>query len=301
MNANGNQNQLAFLSDEISGLVEEVGGSVFSVDARRKFPASGFAFTEDLIVTADHVIEREDGIRVANGGDSIPAVLIGRDPHHDLALLKVEGGSCKPLPFVSDLPKVGSLTIALARPGRNIQASFGMLSSIGDWPVSRKVQNNQAILRAEVTAHPGFSGGPLIDSRGGALGLNTSAISMGGLVTLSISVLTPILDQLRTYGHLRHGYLGVRFQVVELGPEQIAELGRNQKFGLLVSGVEADSPAAKGRLLVGDILVGLAGEEVNGIESLLVLLESDLIGKKTMVEFLRGGVPSKVEVVIGER
>jgi len=301
MNANGNQNQLASLSDEISALIEKAGESVFSVDARRKFPASGFAFTEELIVTADHVIEREDGIRVANGGDNIPAVLIGRDSHHDLALLKVEGGSFNPLTSATELPKVGNLTIALARPGRNIQASFGILSSSGDWPVRRKVQNNHAILHAEVTAHPGFSGGPLIDLRGRVLGLNTSAISMGGLVTLSISVLTPILAQLRTYGHLRQGYLGVRFQVVELGTEQMAALGRNQKFGLLVSGVEADSPAAKGKLLVGDILVGLAGEEVNGIESLQVLLESDLIGKKTMVELLRGGVPSKVEVVIGER
>ncbi|HWQ04501.1 MAG TPA: S1C family serine protease [Longilinea sp.] len=301
MSANLNQSLLASFSDDLTGLIEVVGRSVLSVDARRKFPASGFAFTEDLIVTADHIIEREEGIRVANGVDSFLAILIGRDPHHDLALLKIEGGSFSPLPVVKDRPKVGSLAIALARPGRNIQASFGMLSSIGEWPSRQKGVNIQAILRAEVTAHPGFSGGPLLDSRGDVIGMNTSAISMGGLATLSMSFMKPILEQLKTYGHLRHGYLGVRFQAVELGSEQISALGRDQKFGLLVSGVEADSPAAKGKLLVGDILVGLAGEEVNGIESLQVLLESDLIGKKTMVELIRGNVRNLIEVEIGER
>ncbi len=291
----------ASLSDEISGLIEKIGGSVFTIDARRKFPASGFAFTEDLIVTADHVVEREEGILVANGSDRISATLIGRDPHHDLALLKVEGGNLSPLPFATAQPKVGSLTIALARPGRYIQASFGMLSSSGDLPGSRKGQPGRTILRAEVTAHPGFSGGPLIDSHGKVLGLNTSAISMGGLATLSVSMIKPVIDQLRAFGHLRHAYLGVRFQVVELGNEQISALGRNQKLGLLISGVEADSPAAKGKLLVGDILVGLAGGEISSIESLQVQLDSDLIGKATLVEVLRGGMPSKVEVVVGER
>jgi S1-C subfamily serine protease len=301
MNADLTQSLVVSLSDEISSLIEKVSGSVFTIDARRKIPASGFAFTEDLIVTADHVVEREEGIMVANGGDSMAANLIGRDPRHDLALLKVDGGSFSPLTFATAQPKVGSLTVALARPGRHIQASLGMLSSSGEWPGSRKGQPGQTILRAEVTAHPGFSGGPLLDSRGEVLGLNTSAISMGGLATLSVLVIKPVLDQLRTFGHLRHAYLGVRFQVVELGTEQISALGRNQRLGLLISGVEEDSPAAKGKLLVGDILVGLAGEEVNSIDSLQVLLDNDLIGKVTPVEVLRGGVPSKIEVVIGER
>lgn len=301
MNTKTGQSLLASFSDELSGLIMIAAESVYSVDARRKFPASGFAIGEDLILTADHVVEREDNLRVGNGGDTFTASLVGRDPHHDLALLKVSGVKLRALDPAMDPPKIGSLAVALGRPGRSIQASLGMLASSGEWPSRRRSGAVQAILRAEVFAYPGFSGGPLIDAQGAVLGMNTSAVAMGGLVTLSMPFLGGLLEQLKSHGHVRQGYLGVRFQVVELGSAQVKSLGRDQKTALLVSGVESDSPAARGNIQVGDILVGLGGEEVSGIESLQALLSSDLIGRKTKVELLRGSTPTTVEVEVGER
>lgn len=300
MDAKQSSGFLASLSDEMAGLVETTGESVFSVAARRRFPASGFAITEDLLITADHVIEQEENILVGNSADDFPASLVGRDPQHDLALLKVEHIRMKPLTRSAEPARVGSLTVALARPGRTIQASLGILSSSGEWP-SRRGKEIRAILRAEVSAYPGFSGGPLIDAGGAVLGLNTSAISMGGLTTLSMTFLQGLIDQLKAYGHVRQGYLGVRFQVVELGGEQVKLLGREQKTGLLVSGIEENSPAARGRLQVGDILVGLGGEVVYSIETLQIMLSGDRIGKATSVELLRGGSVQMLEVEIGER
>lgn len=300
MNTKQSASLLASFSDEMAGLVESAGESVFSVAARRRFPASGFAIADNLMITADHVIEQEDNILVGNAVDNFSASLVGRDPQHDLALLKVERIRMKPLTPASEPARVGSLTLALARPGRTIQASLGVLSSSGEWSFRRE-KGTRAILRAEVSAYPGFSGGPLIDVNGAVLGLNTSAISMGGLATLSMAFIQGAIDQLKTYGHVRQGYLGVRFQVVELGSEQVKLLAREQKTGLLVSGIEENSPAAKGKLQVGDILIGLGGEVVYSIETLQAILSGDRIGKVTSIELLRGGLVQMLEVEIGER
>lgn len=301
MNPTGLPASLIELSDQLTKLVADTSSSVFSVDARRKFPASGYAIEENLILTADHVIEREEEVFVSDGKERYPATLVGRDPHHDLGLLRVDSLKTNPLRPTADGPLVGSLTVALARPGRSIQASLGLLSSVSSWPSRRESGKLQAILRAEVSPHPGFSGGPLINLQGETLGLNTSAIAMGNLVTLSMPFIQPILDQLKKHGHIRQGYLGIRFQVVELGKDRIDALGRAQNAGLLVVNIDAGSPADTAKLIVGDILVGLAGEPVNSIESLQSLLVGGLAGQKTTAELLRGNVRELVEVWIGER
>lgn len=301
MDAKDLQGTLIGISDQLAKLVADASSSVFSVDARRKFPASGYAIDENLILTADHVIEREEKIFVSDGKEKYPATLVGRDPHHDLGLLSVGDLKLIALKPIATDPLVGSLAVALARPGRSIQASLGLLSSISPWPSRIESGKGQAILRAEVSPHPGFSGGPLINMQGDVMGLNTSAIAMGNLVTLSMPYMQSILDQLKKHGHIRQGYMGIRFQVVELGKDRVDALGRAQNAGLLVINIDAGSPADTAKLMVGDILVGLAGEPVNSIESLQSLLINGLAGRKTTAELLRGNTRELVEVEIGER
>ncbi|MEM5775823.1 MAG: serine protease, partial [Anaerolineaceae bacterium] len=154
MASDGKLNALVGLSSELADLVERAAGVVYSVDARRKFPASGFAISENHILTADHVIEREEGLFAGDGKEKYAAALVGRDPHHDLALLSIAGVPMSPLPNGVGDTRVGGLAIALARPGKGIQASLGLISSIGAWPSRRENATIPAVLRAEVTPHP---------------------------------------------------------------------------------------------------------------------------------------------------
>ena len=127
-------NVLSDVSNEIAATVESVGSGVVRVEARRRHPASGIVWSSDgVIVTANHVVERDEGIKVGQSeGESLDAALLGRDPTTDLAVLKVEGAGLAATAFVGpDDTRVGNLVLALGRPGRTVQATLGLISALG--------------------------------------------------------------------------------------------------------------------------------------------------------------------------
>ena len=296
-------NPLMALSEAMAEAVATAGRSTVLVNARRRFPASGVSFAPDLVLTADHVIEREDDITVGlPDGKELSASLAGRDPGSDLAVLRLSQSLAAPAEPVSGEGRVGQLAIALGRPTpEGIQASLGIISAIGGPVRTGRGGLLERYLTTDATPYPGFSGGPLIDVRGRILGINTSGLVRGTSLAIPASLAWQTGELLVKNGHIRRGYLGIRSQPVELPAVAQKALGRPQLTGLLLVGIEEDSPAAAGGLMIGDILVGLAGEPIADPDELLTKLTGNLVGNPAQVEVLRGGQPLSVTVMVGDR
>jgi len=293
---------LTEFSQALSTAVEKAGASTILVDARKRYPASGIAYTEDLVLTADHVVTREENIQVVlPDGKSLAATIAGRDPGSDLAVLRLAEKALTPA-RTSDAVKVGQLVLALGRPNtQGMQASWGIVTSISGPTRTFRGGMLDEYIRTETTPYPGFSGGPLVNTEGEVLGLNTSGLTRGSSLTIPVKVAWRVADALAKTGSVKRGYLGVRTQPVEI-PEQARQaLGRGQNQGLLVLWLEEDGPAAKGGLIVGDILLAVSGQAVGDPDDLFAALRSDTVGQAIAIEVLRGGRPETVNVMVGER
>jgi S1-C subfamily serine protease len=289
------------ISNAFADAAEKAGQSILLVDARKRMPASGIAFTPELVLTANHVVERDENLRVIlPDGTSMDASLAGRDPGSDLALLKLEKALATPAETASQA-RVGQLALALGRPSDGgLEASLGMISAISG-PVRTPFGLLDRYFRIDATPYPGFSGGSLIDSEGKVLGVNTSGFGPGTFISIPTALAWKTADELAKHGSVKRGYLGIRSQVVEIPEAGQKALQRGQPTGLLIVGIEAETPAARSSLLVGDILVSVAGRAVADHDELFAALTGDVVGKSTPVEVLRGGQPQLVDVVIEAR
>jgi len=283
--------------------VERAAAGTVLVNARRRIPASGIAYTEDMILTADHVVERDEDIRITlPDGREISASIAGRDPGNDLALLRLDqSGVALAIPAPDDA-QVGQLVLALGRPTPDgIQASLGVVSAIGGPVRTGRGGLLERYLRTDAIPYPGFSGGPLVDTAGRVIGLNTSGLTRGASLAIPVSLAWQLADTLAKHGHVRRGFLGVRSQPVAIPAAQQKSLGREQASGLLLVGIEENSPADEGGLLVGDIIVAIAGKSVSDPDELLAALVGEVVGVPTSIEVLRGGNPQVITVTIGQR
>ena len=298
-----NPNILTELSDAMATAVEKAGVATVLVNARHRLPASGIAYGQDLILTADHVVERDDDITVMLPDNSqLSAVVAGRDPGSDLAVLRLERPVAATAESVTEQARIGQLVLAVGRPsGEGIQASLGVISAIGGPVRSWRGGLLEQYLRTDAIPYPGFSGGPLVDTAGRVVGVNTSGLARGASLTIPAPLAWQIADTLAKHGQVRRGYLGVRSQPVKIPAVQGKALGREQRSGLLLVSVEEGSPAEKGGLMVGDIVVAIAGQPVSDPDELLVSLVGSVVGKPTPVEVLRGGQALTLSVTIGER
>ncbi len=293
---------LVDVSNQMADAVEAASASVVRVDARRRFPASGFVWSDNgLIVTANHVLRRDDkiGIGLADGTQAT-GQLVGRDPSTDIALLSIEDAKVAAMAAAEEEKvKVGNLVLALGRPGRSIQATLGILSAIGSgWRPHRGGRADKYI-QTDVLMYPGFSGGPLIAADGTLIGLNTSALRQGASMTVPVSTMQRVVDALLQHGRVRRGYLGVSTQVVRLQEDIRKELG--QKTGLLIVAVEPDSPADDAGLTIGDTIVRLGSTEVRRHDDLLGELTNANFEEKTPMTIVRGGEIQTLTVKIGEQ
>jgi S1-C subfamily serine protease len=297
------KNLFVELSDAMADAAERAGKSTVLVDARRKFPASGIAFAKDLILTADHVVERDEDIKVILAdGKEVTAKVAGRDPGTDLTVLKLDQPLAVPAEVSKSAARVGQLVLAIGRPStRGIESSFGTINSIGGPVRTGRGSMLESYIKTDVVSYPGFSGGPLVNGDGTILGINTSGFGHGGAITIPADVAWKIAETLASHGKVKRGYLGIRSQIVELPADAKNALKREQDSGLLLVGLETDSPAGKGGLMVGDILVGVAGEPFAHQDDLFVNLGADTVGKSIPIDILRGGKLEAIKVEIGER
>jgi S1-C subfamily serine protease len=295
-------NSLLEISDGMAAAVKTASASIVRVEGRRRLPASGIVWSSDgLILTASHVVRRDEGITVGlPGSRSVAAQVVGRDQTTDLALLRVEAGDLVPLQHANDdETAVGQFVLALGRPGQKVQATLGIVSAFsGSWRTRRGglIDN---YLQTDVLMYPGFSGGPLIDAEANLVGMNSSALLPGVSIAIPTSSLDRIAQTLAAHGRIRRGYLGVSTQKVRLPHNLRDSLG--QKKGLLIVAVEPGSPAETGGLTLGDTIIGMSGAAIRSHDELLAQLTADTVDQKVPVKLLRGGEVQTINVKIGER
>ena len=295
---------LATVSDELAGAVERAGAAVVTVDGRRRHPASGIVWSTDgLIATANHVEERDEEIEIGlPDGRSITAELVGRDPGSDLALLRVPAPDLTPLPRSEVEPRAGHLALAIARPGPSgVMASLGVVSAVAGPLRFRGGATLDRYVQADVAMLPGFSGGPLVDSVGNLIGLNSSALGRVGQLTVLAATIDATVATLLQHGRVRRGYLGVGAQGVRLPETLTRALDNGQELGLLIVSVEAGGPADTAGLMLGDVILAVDGAAVGQVEQLQEQLAGDRVGKSIPIRIARGGEPREIEVTVGER
>jgi serine protease DegQ len=294
-------NILVELSNDMAAAADKAGASTVMVNARRRMSASGLVYAADLVLTADHVVEQEEGITITLGdGSVLGAKLVGRDPGSDLALLRLERPAGKPAE-ISKEAKIGELVLALGRPSNGgIEASLGVVSAVGG-PVRTPRGMLDRYIRTDTTPYPGFSGGPLVNAEGRVVGLNTSGFGYGAALTIPAEVAWSVAAQLEKHGSVQRGYLGIRSQSVEIPAAAQKTLKRDQPSGLVVVGVEPGSPAEAGGMMVGDILVGIETHPIQDHDELFARLSGDTVGKSISMEILRGGKPETLKIKVGAR
>jgi S1-C subfamily serine protease len=289
-------------SEAMAGLVEGVSASIVRIEGRSRLPASGVIYAADgVIVTTHHVVERDDNLRVGlPGGEIAAATLVGRDPGADLAVLRVAQGDLHAAQWIdASALRVGNLALALARPGASVQATLGVVSALGKpWRTGAGGEIDR-YLQTDVVMYPGFSGGPLVALDGRFAGVNSSALVHGASVTIPAATVRRVVETLLTHGRMPRGYLGVGLQPVHLDAGLQAMLG--QQTGLMLMSVEADSPAAQGGLLQGDVVVTLDNVAVRQLDDLQALLTGERVGKMAVVRFVRAGAVHEQNVTIGQK
>lgn len=296
-------NALSALSDAMVQAVETAGAATVRVDARGRGSASGIVYQPDFILTANHVVEREKEIHIAlPDGRLIQAQLAGRDLVSDLCLLRLETAAPVAGEPADGEAQVGQIVLALGRPSNEgIQASLGVVGAVGGPLHNGRNGLLERFIRTDAIPYPGFSGGPLVDGDGRILGINTSGFAPGASLAIPAAYAWRIARSLVQYGRIRRGFIGIRSQAVELPGEAAQWLGRAQKGGLLLVGIERGYPADQAGLMVGDILVRLDGAPMEDPEKLLERLSADMAGKSVPIEILRGGKLLHLDLRVGER
>jgi len=294
--------QLIYFSKSLADAAEKAGSGTVMVMGRKRRPSSGIVYKPDLILTAEHTVHRDNEISVLlPDGAKASAEVAGRDPGSDLALLRIFGGEGKSAGVLQEDVRVGELVLAIGRPSPSgIETSLGVVSAIAGPVRTRRGGMVSTFIRTDAVPLPGFSGGPLVNANGDIIGMNTSGLTHGSLLTIPVKDAWKIAENLAEYGSIKRGYLGIRSQVVTL-PKGANDVEQVQETGLLVVRVETDSPASESDLMVGDIITGVAGSPVRDHDDLFRHLVGDIVGQPVEVAVLRGGVSQMVKVLIAER
>jgi S1-C subfamily serine protease len=288
------------LSDELAQLVEAAGAGAVQVSSRHGRPASGTVFAAERVLTSAAAVEGGNTVTVRSAaGEVRNAELAGLDPASGLAVVRVPGLAASPFQQSSNA-RTGQLALALGRTwSGTLTASAGIVSAIGGPLRTGRGRALEQVIRAEVHVHPLGAGGPLVDVAGHVLGVATGAMLRGQPLFVPASIAWQLAEAIEAHGRIKRGYLGISGQPIQLPERQKG--GRAQRGALLVVGVAAGSPAEKAGLLVGDLVVGFAGQPVEEHDGLLALLGGDQVGKAVAVELSRGGELRTLEVVVGER
>ena len=284
-------NPLAQLSASLADAVETAGRSVVAIHARRRIPSSGVVWRDGIIVAASHTTRRDGEVAVSlPSGESARATVVGRDAATDLVVLKLNGASA---PIAQRAPedsaRIGSLVLAVGRPGRKETASFGIVSAVADdWRAAQGGRIGR-VLRLDLSIYDGFSGGPLVDPSGAVIGIDNSALARGVPVALPASTVDRVVDELLEHGHMRRPFIGVAVQQVTLNAATVARHKLSHDSGLVIVSLADGSPADSAGILIGDVLLAVGGQPLRRPTDLLDALSNAAEGVALQIELLRGG------------
>jgi S1-C subfamily serine protease len=285
------------LSNALAEAVARATRSMVAVHGRPRLPSTGVHWRPGLVVTASHTIEADRELTLtAADGSALSARLAGRDPRLDIAVLRTEAPRLDVADVAPDTDvRIGHLVLAL---GAGPRASAGIVSAL-DARGSRASAGET--LAIDVTMYPGFSGGPLVDVDGRVIGITTSGAGRHLPTAVRAAVVTGLVEQIVLRGKIPRAYLGVGTQPVELPEALRARLSVAQRTALIVVSVRPDTPAAAAGLLIGDVMVSIAGHAIAEPEDLVDVLGPERVGSTVTLSLLRGGEPRDVAVTVGER
>jgi S1-C subfamily serine protease len=283
---------------QVAHAAEQAAASVVQVHARRR-PVAGLVFAEDLVLTPTRHLD-DDVVVVRRGdGHTLEGAVLGHSPGTGLAVIRVPGLGVPPARAARE-PRVGHLAVAVGRTWSG--GVFAILTSVavvgGPLRTGRSTEIAR-VIRTSTAPHGALTGGALVDGDGAALGVLTSAAIRGTTVVIPFDLAVAAATEVVSQGGARQGFIGVSSTPVALPERQRA--GRSQGVGLLVTGLVDGSPADAAELLVGDIIVGFGGHEVQEPEQLLTRLRGDWVGKTVPLTVLRAGALRDVPVTVAER
>ena len=297
-------NSLIALSEQIASTVEQAAQSIVSVHARPRFDSSGVHWSPEIVVTADHALRRDEGIRVtAPDGSKLEAELVGRDPGTDLAVLRVKGLGI-PVAQKEENPATmipGGLVLAVGRSKDSAVAAFGVISNISGLSQTWRGGRLDQVVRLDLSLHPAGAGGAVVGASGKLIGVATPALSRVSVFAIPLSTVTRVTESLLAHGRVPRGYLGVGLQPIAIPEHLRSKLNLAGSTGLIAITVEHDGPAGRAGMSIGDVLLELSGRAMQRTENVQEVLSSESVGKKIAARILRGGNPMEFEITIAER
>jgi S1-C subfamily serine protease len=271
-------------------------------------PASGSGFiisTDGFVVTNNHVIDGAREIRVALAdGRTVNAELKGTDPSTDIAVLKIYETGLKALTFAnSDALQPGQIAIAIGNPlGLQHTVTAGVVSALGRTLRATNGRLIDDIIQTDASLNPGNSGGPLVNSSGQVIGVNTATIpsAQGLCFAVSSNLAAFVAGKLIMEGRVKRAYLGIAGQLVNLTGRMIAANRLEKNTGVYIYEVVPDQPVRNNEIRTGDIIVGFNGKGIGSVDELHKQLNEQVIGRAVGLEVLRNGRKITLSVMPGE-
>jgi S1-C subfamily serine protease len=294
---------LKSISDATTALVQKLGKSVVSVNARMSRGTGVVLDKEGYIVTCNHVLQGCSSVRVGQGEKTYEAQVVGTDAYHDVALLKTDAAKFEPIELGnSDNVNTGQFILALANPFNRKQptATTGIVTNPDSTIRGFRGTAMENVIATDAKLNPGFSGGPLVDAEGKLIGINTAYVWQRG-IAIPVNQVKAITDRILTGGKVKKAYLGLVANTVAIPPEIQEEAGIEQETAVMVFQVEAGSAAKKAGLTMGDVIVAFNGKPVTDFYDLPRLLAEDVAGKKTQLTIIREDHLQELTVVPAEK
>jgi serine protease Do len=306
--------ELIDLSNALARATEKAAANIVAVHSEARGSSSGVIWRDGVVVTAEHALRRDEEIHVTlQDGSVAEAALAGRDPATDIAVLKCPGAHAA-VPEFGDAAalKPGHLTLVVGRTrASGPVAALGVVSLVVSERRAWTGTSLSPYIRLDVGLQPTAAGGAVVNAEGRVIGVATPRFARFGAIAIPAVAIHGVVDTLLAKGHMPRGFLGVGLQSVRLPEELRALLQKSQaqqdpsqpgqKSAAMILQVEPGGPASHAGLMIGDILVSLAGRPIHRVEDVQFHTHGDTIGKSLSVKLIRGGALQESTIVVGER
>jgi len=296
--------ELIELSNALVKATDHTAASVVAVHTEARRSSSGVIWRPGVIVTAEHALRGDEEIQATlPNGRIVPAILAGRDPSTDLAVLKCpEAGAASAERGDAAAIKPGSIALVVGRTrASGPVAALGVVSLVVSERQTWSGSSLVPYVRLDVSLQPTAVGGAVVDAHGKVVGIASPRFARFGALAIPSATVDRIAETLLQKGRIPRGYLGVALQPVRLPDHVRQSLQHNEKTAVIILEVEEDGPAHRAGIVIGDILVSLAGQPISRPESVQPHLQAENIGKSLSAKIVRGGAVRDVAISVGDR